>query len=53
PAIILYGETHPKGEDIAKIQALYGQKADNVLVVGTSLKTFGSVALIKTLSANL
>ena len=53
PAIILYGESHPKGEDIAKLQAVDGRKADNILVVGTSLKTFGSVALIKTLSANL
>jgi NAD-dependent SIR2 family protein deacetylase len=53
PAIILYGESHPKGEDIAEIQALDEQKADNLLVVGTSLKTFGSVDLIKRFSSNL
>ena len=53
PAIILYGESHPKGEDIAEIQALDEQKADNLLVVGTSLKTFGSVDLVKQLSASL
>jgi NAD-dependent histone deacetylase SIR2 len=53
PAITLYGESHPKGEDIAEIQALDERKADNLLVVGTSLKTFGSVDLIKRFSANL
>lgn len=53
PAIILYGESHPKGEDIAEIQALDEGKADGLLVVGTSLKTFGSVDLIKKLSANM
>jgi NAD-dependent SIR2 family protein deacetylase len=45
PAITLYGESHPKGEDIAEIQVLDEWKADNLLVVGTSLKTFGSVDL--------
>jgi len=53
PAIVLYGESHPKGEDIAEMQALDEQKADNLLVVGTSLKTFGSVDLIKRFLANL
>lgn len=53
PAITLYGESHPRGEEIAEIQALDEKKADNVLVVGTSLKTFGSVDLIKRFSANL
>jgi NAD-dependent SIR2 family protein deacetylase len=53
PAIILYGESHPKGEDIAEIQDLDEKKADGLLVVGTSLKTFGSVDLIKKLSANI
>ena len=53
PAIILYGESHPRGEDIAEMQDLDEQKADNILVVGTSLKTFGSVDLIKKLSASL
>jgi NAD-dependent SIR2 family protein deacetylase len=53
PGIILYGESHPRGEDIAEMQDLDAQKADNILVVGTSLKTFGSVDLIKKLSASL
>jgi NAD-dependent histone deacetylase SIR2 len=53
PAVILYGESHPKGEDIAELQAIDEKKVDCLLVVGTSLKTFGSVDLIKKLSANL
>ena len=53
PAIILYGESHPRGEDIAEMQGLDARKADNILVVGTSLKTSGAVALIKTQSASL
>lgn len=53
PAVILYGESHPKGEDIAELQAIDEKRADCLLVVGTSLKTFGSVDLIKKLSANL
>lgn len=50
PAIILYRESHPKSEDIESIQSLDRSKADNLLVVGTSLKTHGSVSLIKTMS---
>jgi NAD-dependent SIR2 family protein deacetylase len=53
PGIILYGESHPKGEDIAEWQAMDEKRADCLLVVGTSLKTFGSVDLVKKLSANL
>jgi NAD-dependent SIR2 family protein deacetylase len=53
PSIILYGESHPGGEDIADMEGLDAQKADNILVVGTSLKTFGAVDLIKKLSASL
>lgn len=53
PGIILYGESHPRGEDIAEMQCLDARKADNILVVGTSLKTSGSVDLIKKLSASL
>ena len=53
PAIILYGELHPREEDIAEIQALDEQKADNLLLVGTSMKTFGSVDLVKRFSASL
>ena len=47
PAIILYGESHPKSEDIESMSVIDGSKADNLLVVGTSLQTFGSVQLIK------
>jgi len=50
PAIILYGESHPKSEDIESIQILDRSKADNLLVVGTSLKTYGSVSFIKEMS---
>lgn len=50
PAIILYGESHPKSEDIESMQILDRSKADNLLVVGTSLKTHGSVSLIKDMS---
>ena len=52
PAIILYGESHPRGKDIAEIQHVDAQKVDNILVVGTSLKTSGSVDLIKQLLAS-
>jgi NAD-dependent SIR2 family protein deacetylase len=53
PSIILYGESHPKGEDIYELQIIDEKRADCLLVVGTSLKTFGAVDLIKKLSANL
>jgi NAD-dependent SIR2 family protein deacetylase len=53
PAIILYGESHPKYEDIEVAQVLDRSKADNLLVVGTSLKTFGSVSLIKAMSKDI
>jgi NAD-dependent SIR2 family protein deacetylase len=50
PAIILYGESHPKSDDIESMQNLDRLKADNILVVGTSLKTHGSLSLIKEMS---
>jgi len=53
PAIILYGESHPNADHIAAMQALDICQVDNLLVVGTSLKTFGSVHLIKEISAAL
>jgi len=53
PAIILYGETHPTGDHIAVMQSLDKSRADNLLVVGTSLKTFGSVGLIKEISTGI
>jgi NAD-dependent SIR2 family protein deacetylase len=53
PAIILYGESHPKSEAIESMQILDGSKADNLLVVGTSLKTYGSNSLIKDMSRDI
>lgn len=53
PSIVLYGETHPTGDHIAAMQSLDKSKADNLLVVGTSLKTFGSVGLIKEISTGI
>jgi len=53
PAIILYGETHPTGDHIAAMQSLDKSRADNLLVVGTSLKTFGSVGVIKDISTGI
>jgi NAD-dependent histone deacetylase SIR2 len=50
PNIILYDETHSDSEHIATIQALDHARADTLLVVGTSLKTFGSMQLIKEFS---
>jgi NAD-dependent histone deacetylase SIR2 len=50
PAIILYGESQSRSEDIESMQVLDSSKADNLLVVGTSLKTFGSLSLIKEMS---
>jgi NAD-dependent SIR2 family protein deacetylase len=50
PAIILYGESHPKSEDIEFMKNFDRSKVDNMLVVGTSLKTHGSVSLIKEMS---
>jgi NAD-dependent SIR2 family protein deacetylase len=53
PAIILYGEQHPKSDDITKMQVCDESEADNLLVVGTSLSTFGAVNLIKNLSNSI
>jgi len=53
PSIILYGESHPKSEDIESMQFADRLKADNLLVVGTSLQTYGSVRLIKELSRDI
>lgn len=53
PAIILYGESHPNGDHIAEMQSLDSSKADNLLVVGTSLKTYGLVGLIREISTGL
>jgi NAD-dependent SIR2 family protein deacetylase len=50
PAIVLYGESHPNSEAIQSMQFLDRSKADNLLVVGTSLQTFGSLSLIKDIS---
>lgn len=53
PAIILYGESHSNGDNIGVMQDLDCSKVDNILVVGTSLKTFGSLQLIREMSAAL
>lgn len=53
PAIILYGESHPTGDHIAAMQSLDSSRADNLLVVGTSLKTYGLIGLIKEISTGL
>lgn len=53
PAIVLYGESHPAADKIAAAQSLDTSRVDNLLVVGTSLKTFGSFHLIKEMSAEL
>jgi NAD-dependent histone deacetylase SIR2 len=53
PAVILYRESHPTADYIAGLQTLDCSKTDNLLVVGTSLKTFGSIRLIKTISSAL
>lgn len=53
PKVILYDETHPQGEEIAKVQSLDLEILDFFLVAGTSLQTYGSLGLIKKFSAGL
>ncbi|KIJ46346.1 hypothetical protein M422DRAFT_249935 [Sphaerobolus stellatus SS14] len=48
PAIVLYDEHHPFGEDIGAIRAAdLGRKPDMLIVMGTSLKVHGLRALVK------
>ncbi|CAG8763226.1 18578_t:CDS:1, partial [Gigaspora margarita] len=47
PTVILYGDSHPKGLEIGQI-AMYNQnKADCLIIIGTSLRILGVKALIK------
>lgn len=48
PAIVLYDEPHPLGDDIATIQTTdLGKRPDLLIVMGTSLKVHGLKKLVK------
>jgi len=48
PAIVLYDEPHPLGDDIGTIQtADIGRKPDMLIIMGTSLKVHGLKKLVK------
>ncbi|KAI6120576.1 DHS-like NAD/FAD-binding domain-containing protein [Pisolithus croceorrhizus] len=48
PAIVLYDEAHPMGDDIGKIQSQdMARKPDMLIVMGTSLKVHGLKKLVK------
>ncbi|KAF7303260.1 HST3 protein [Mycena kentingensis (nom. inval.)] len=48
PAIVLYDEPHPFGEEISAIQtADVGRKPDMLIIMGTSLKVHGLKKLVK------
>ncbi|KAF9454074.1 DHS-like NAD/FAD-binding domain-containing protein [Macrolepiota fuliginosa MF-IS2] len=48
PAIVLYDEPHPLGDEIGSIQAAdVGRKPDLLIVMGTSLKVHGLKKLVK------
>ncbi|KAJ7596660.1 DHS-like NAD/FAD-binding domain-containing protein [Mycena floridula] len=48
PAIVLYDEPHPLGDDIGTIQGLdVARKPDLLIIMGTSLKVHGLKKLIK------
>ncbi|KAJ6503315.1 DHS-like NAD/FAD-binding domain-containing protein [Mycena vitilis] len=48
PAIVLYDEPHPLGDDIATIQtADLARKPDMLIIMGTSLKVHGLKKLVK------
>ncbi len=48
PAIVLYDEAHPLGDDIGAIQALdVSRKPDMLIIMGTSLKVHGLRRLVK------
>jgi NAD-dependent SIR2 family protein deacetylase len=53
PHVILYHETHPRADEIGAIATEDAGKADLVLVVGTSLETYGAVLLMKGFSSSL
>ncbi|KIM70172.1 hypothetical protein SCLCIDRAFT_102165 [Scleroderma citrinum Foug A] len=48
PAIVLYDETHPLGDDIGTIQSQdIARKPDMLIIMGTSLKVHGLKKLVK------
>ncbi|KAH7916361.1 DHS-like NAD/FAD-binding domain-containing protein [Hygrophoropsis aurantiaca] len=48
PAIVLYDEPHPLGDDIGTIQTSdIGRKPDMLIIMGTSLKVHGLKKLVK------
>ncbi|KAI0308185.1 DHS-like NAD/FAD-binding domain-containing protein [Multifurca ochricompacta] len=48
PAIVLYDEAHPLGDDIGAIQAFdVSRKPDMLIIMGTSLKVHGLRRLVK------
>ncbi|CAG8752713.1 10963_t:CDS:2, partial [Cetraspora pellucida] len=47
PTVILYGDSHPKGQEISQIATHDQNKADCLIIVGTSLSIPGVKALIK------
>ncbi|KAF0506646.1 DHS-like NAD/FAD-binding domain-containing protein [Gigaspora margarita] len=47
PTVILYGDSHPKGLEICQIAAQDQDKADCLVIMGTSLRIPGVKALIK------
>ncbi|KAL4067377.1 DHS-like NAD/FAD-binding domain-containing protein [Scleroderma yunnanense] len=48
PAIVLYDETHPLGDDIGTIQSQdIARKPDMLIIMGTSLKVHGMKKLVK------
>ena len=48
PAIVLYGEPHPLGDDIGAIQtADIARRPDMLIIMGTSLKVHGLKKLVK------
>ncbi|CAJ0844332.1 8493_t:CDS:2 [Entrophospora sp. SA101] len=47
PTVVLYGDHHPHGLEIGQIAAKDKQKADCLIVMGTSLKVIGVKKLVK------
>ncbi|CAG8790625.1 14081_t:CDS:2, partial [Racocetra fulgida] len=47
PPIILYGDSHPKGLEIGPFAEQDQDKADCLIIIGTSLRILGVKALIK------
>lgn len=53
PNVILYGETHPHGDEIAIVQMSDISEIDLLLVVGTSLMVEGTTKMIRQFSKAL